>query len=180
MMQFKQSRCLEIEFLWGLYKQYKNFSLFLKLISTKILSILHCDLHSNKHDWMSSLIYNGRPHPLSFLSYLYGVVEPSIWFCATLFHCGHLLFTWKTHCRLKFHFGQIERSEIYTEVSFTSPKVMWSLIIKLPYTEVKFYHEVKSPPVWVHFGSHIHVLLKSSAIFRLLCCNCLFRSIYYV
>ena len=31
-----------------------------------------------------------------------------------------------------------------TEVSFTSPEVMWTLIMKLPYTEVKFSPEVKS------------------------------------
>ena len=65
------------------------------------------------------------------------------WFCATLFHYGHLLFTWKTHCGLKFHFGQFDRSEICTEVSFTTPEVMWTLIMKLPHTEVKFYPEVK-------------------------------------
>ena len=66
------------------------------------------------------------------------------WFCATLFHCGHLLFTWKTHCGLKFHFGQTDRSKICTEVSFTSPELMWTLIMKLPYTEVKFYPKVES------------------------------------
>ena len=66
------------------------------------------------------------------------------WFCATLFHGGHLLFTWKTHCGLKFYFGQIDRSEICIEVSFTSSELIWTLIIKLPYTEVKFYPKVKS------------------------------------
>ena len=49
-----------------------------------------------------------------------------------------LMFTWKTHCGLKFHFG------LCTEVSFTPPEDMWTLIIKLPRTEVKFYPEVKS------------------------------------
>ena len=39
---------------------------------------------------------------------------------------------------------QIYRSEIYTEVSFTSPEVMWTLKMKLPYTEVKFYPKMKS------------------------------------
>ena len=63
---------------------------------------------------------------------------------ATLFHCRHLLFTWKTHCGLKFHFGQIDRSEICTEVSFTPPKVVRTLIMKLAHTEVKFYPEEKS------------------------------------
>ena len=66
------------------------------------------------------------------------------WFCATLLHCGHLLFTWKTCCGLKFYFGQFDRSGICTEVSFTSPEIMWMLIIKLPHTELKFYPEVKS------------------------------------
>ena len=36
------------------------------------------------------------------------------------------------------------RFEICTEVTFTSPELVRMLIIKLPYTKVKFYHEVKS------------------------------------
>ena len=50
----------------------------------------------------------------------------------------------KTHCGLKFHFGQFDRGEICTEVNFTAPEVMWTLTTKLPHTEVKFYPEVKS------------------------------------
>ena len=46
------------------------------------------------------------------------------WFCATLFQCGYLLFAWETHCGLKFHFGQIDGSEICIEVSLASPKLM--------------------------------------------------------
>ena len=61
-----------------------------------------------------------------------------------LFHRVHLLFTWKTHYGLKFHFGQFDQSEISTEVSFTPPDVMWTLIMKLPHTEVRFYPEMKS------------------------------------
>ena len=57
---------------------------------------------------------------------------------------SHLLFAWKTHCGLKFHFGQFDGSEISTKVSFTPPEVMWTLIMKLPHTKVKFYPEVKS------------------------------------
>ena len=34
---------------------------------------------------------------------------------------------------------QIDRSEICTEVIFTSPEFMRTLIMKLPYNEVKFY-----------------------------------------
>ena len=45
---------------------------------------------------------------------------------------------------MKFHFGQIDRSEICPEVSFTPPEVMGMLIMKLTHTEVKFYPEVKS------------------------------------
>ena len=46
--------------------------------------------------------------------------------------------------RFEFHFGQVDRSEICTKVSFTTLEVMWMLIMKLPHTEVKFYAEVKS------------------------------------
>ena len=70
----------------------------------------------------------------------------------------YLLFTWKTHCGLKLHFGQFDRSEICTEVSFTSPEAMWTLIMKLPYIEVKFHLEMKSQSR-VHLGSHVTVLL---------------------
>ena len=57
---------------------------------------------------------------------------------------AYLLFTWKSHCGLKFHFGQIDQSEICTEVSFNYPELMGTLIIKLPYSKVKFYTKVKS------------------------------------
>ena len=50
----------------------------------------------------------------------------------------------KTHCGLKFLFGQIDRSKIYSKVIFTTPEVMSTLLMKLPDTEVKFYPEVKS------------------------------------
>ena len=76
MTWFKNSRWLETEFLWGLCEQFKNHFLFFKLISTKKLSILHWDFGCNKRDGMSSLICNRRPPPLSFLSYLYGMVKP--------------------------------------------------------------------------------------------------------
>ena len=47
-------------------------------------------------------------------------------------------------CGLKFHFSQIDQSEICTKVSFTSPEVMWMLVMKLPYTKVKIHPKVKS------------------------------------
>ena len=65
------------------------------------------------------------------------------WFCTILFHCRYLLFTWKTHCGSKFHFSQIDWTEICTKVSFTLPELMWTLIMKLCYTQMKFYTEVK-------------------------------------
>ena len=40
--------------------------------------------------------------------------------------------------RFDFHFGQ------FHEMRFTTPEVMWTLIMKLPHTEVKFYTKVKS------------------------------------
>ena len=45
----------------------------------------------------------------------------------------------QTRCSLKFHFGQFDRSEICTEVSFTSTELMAMLIMKLLYTKVKLY-----------------------------------------
>ena len=45
---------------------------------------------------------------------------------------------------LQFHFVQFDWSEICTEVSFTSPELMWTLIMKLPYTKGKFYPQAKS------------------------------------
>ena len=39
---------------------------------------------------------------------------------------------------------EISLLSICTEVSFTTPEVIWTLIMKLPHTEVKFYPEVKS------------------------------------
>ena len=43
----------------------------------------------------------------------------------------------QTHCGLKFYFGLNHRSEICTELSFTLPELMRTLIMKLTYTEVK-------------------------------------------
>ena len=52
----------------------------------------------------------------------------------------------------------LSECEICAEVSFTTLKVMWTLIMKLPYTEVKFYPKWNLKPVWVDFGSHVNVL----------------------
>ena len=55
-------------------EQIKNHFSFVKLISTARLSILHCDLYCNKRD----IMYKRRTPIFPFLSYLYGVVRPSI------------------------------------------------------------------------------------------------------
>ena len=60
------------------------------------------------------------------------------WFCATLFTAGNYCLHGKLTAVWNF------TSVKSTKVSFTSPEPMWTLIMKLPYTEVKFYTEVKS------------------------------------
>ena len=76
-----------------------------------------------------------------------------------LFHCGDLLLTWKTHCSLKFHFSQFDRSKICMEVSFTLPEPMWTLTMKLPYTKWNFTPKWNLKPVWGHLGFYVNVLL---------------------
>ena len=51
---------------------------------------------------------------------------------------------------------------------------MWTLIMKLPYTEVKFFPEVKSQ-TGVHFESHVNVLLTNhlTNIRTKLCASCI-------
>ena len=102
----------------------------------------------------------------------------------------------KTHCGLKFHFGQFEWIEICTKVSFTPPEVMWMLIMKLPHTEVKFYPEVKYQTglssIWVsckraqkeirkimcEICSKLTVLVEWRQIKLFWCIYCLFEFIY--
>ena len=42
---------------------------------------------------------------------------------------------------------------------FYFAEVMWTLIMKLPYTEVRFTTKWNLKAVWVHFGSHVNVLI---------------------
>ena len=53
----------------------------------------------------------------------------------------------------------MDRGKICTEVNCNSSKLMWTQIMKLPYTKVKFYPEVKSQTGLSYFGSHVNVLL---------------------
>ena len=77
------------------------------------------------------------------------------WSAQLYFTTGiYILFTWKTHCGLKFHCGQIDRIEIFTKLSFTLPELIRMQIMKLGYIEVKFYPKVKSQT-----ESHVNVLL---------------------
>ena len=65
------------------------------------------------------------------------------------------MFTWKSHAGLKFHFGQNDRYEIHTVLSFISPQFMWTQVKSWLNTEMRFSTEMKS-----------HTSLSS---FRLLC-----------
>ena len=95
------------------------------------------------------------------------------------------MFTWKTHCGLKVHFGQFDRSEICTEVSFTPPEVMWTLIMKLPHTEVKSQTGLSSLRVSCKCALNDDFLITQVLVHSYICrfCNitfciyCLLRSI---
>ena len=56
-----------------------------------------------------------------------------------------------------------------TEVSFTTPEVMWTLIMKLPHTKVKFYPEVKSQTglssLWVSCKRALRLNSKRQLVF---------------
>ena len=67
--------------------------------------------------------------------------------CAYSFRFGQIMFTWKPHASLRFHFGQNDRYRIHT----VSPQFMW--------TQVK---------IWLRFSTEIksHTSLSS---FRLSC-----------
>ena len=58
----------------------------------------------------------------------------------------------------------IDRIEICTEVSFTTPEVMWKLIMNLTHTEVKFYSEVKCQTGLSSLRYHVNVLLGKAFI----------------
>ena len=95
------------------------------------------------------------------------------------------MFTWKTHCCLKFYFGQFERSKICTEVSFTPPEVMWTLKMKLPHTEVKSQTGLSSLRVSCKCALNDDFLITQVLVHSSIChfCNitfciyCLLRSI---
>ena len=54
------------------------------------------------------------------------------------------MFTWKSHARLKFHFGQNDWYEIHTVLSFISPQFMWTQLKSWLNTKVRFSTEIKS------------------------------------
>ena len=63
----------------------------------------------------------------------------------------HLLFTWKTHRGLNFHYA---RSHVNADNEVTSSK--WN-----------FTPKWNLEPVWVHFGSHVNVLLDlETAVYK--------------
>ena len=54
------------------------------------------------------------------------------------------MFTWKSHASLKFHFGQNDRYEIHTILSFISPQFMWTQVKSWLNTKVRYSTEMKS------------------------------------
>ena len=54
------------------------------------------------------------------------------------------MFTWKSHAGFKFYFGQNDRYEIHTVLSFISPQFMWTQVKSWLNTEVRFSTEMKS------------------------------------
>ena len=60
--------------------------------------------------------------------------------------------------RLEISLRSIDRSEICTEVNFTTPEVMWTLIRSYLTPKWSFTPKWNLKPVWVHFGCHVNVL----------------------
>ena len=58
-----------------------------------------------------------------------------------------------------WNFTSVNLISINHDFGFTPPEVMWLLIMKLPHTKVKFTPKWNLKPVWVHFGSHVNVLI---------------------
>ena len=90
----------------------------------------------------------------------------------------------KISLRSEILLGQIDWSETCTEVSFTVPKLMWTLIRKLPYTEVKFHPEVKSQTClslhWVSCKRALKRLTpKKCILLTYNCCYCIVNEFLY-
>ena len=83
--------------------------------------------------------------------------------CAYSFRFGQILFTWKSHAGLDFHFGQNDRYEIHIVLSFISPQFMWTQIKSWLKTEVRFSTKWNLITVWIHFASHVNVVLIQHA-----------------
>ena len=75
--------------------------------------------------------------------------------CTTLFHYRYLYtFYMKNSLRFEISLRSNWPNWIFTKLSFTLPELIWMQIMKLRYTEVKFYPKVKSQT-----ESHVNVLL---------------------
>ena len=66
------------------------------------------------------------------------------WVCPYSFRFGLIMFTWKSHAGLKFHFGQNDRYEIHTILSFISAQFMWTQVKSWLNIEMRFSTEMKS------------------------------------
>ena len=80
-----------------------------------------------------------------------------------------LMFTWKSHAVLKFHFGQNERYEVHTVLSFISLQFMWTQVKSWLNTEVRFSTKVKS-----------HTGLSSFRLSSECTLSIIFKSYYYL
>ena len=137
MTQFKHSRWLDFEFLWGFYEQFKNPFLLFKLISTERLPVLRWDLDSNKSDGMSSLMYNRRSPPLSFLLCVYGVVKFSILNWAKGNESSSFVSEIRKMSMLLSSIYIKESNLVLTEFMFTWPKIsLWGGRIFISFSPV--------------------------------------------
>ena len=60
------------------------------------------------------------------------------------FVSGKILFTWKPHAGLKFHFVQNDRYKIHVILSFVLSQLTWTQVKSWLNTEVRFSNKMKS------------------------------------
>ena len=147
--RFKHSRWFEIEFWLGLYEQFRNHFLFLKLTATERVSMLHFDLLINNLDCISLRIYRRSPPSFLFLSYLYGTLKPFIW-------------NWAVGKDSSSFVSDIRSKSILLSIMYVSASNLFltELILKWPNTDLSddwilisfspFLHH------WHHFLSQIY------------------------
>ena len=95
------------------------------------------------------------------------------WFCTTLFHCGHLLFAWKTHCvwskwnlhRNEFHFA-------WTHVNANNEVTLhWSEVFPKEKSQTGLSSLRVSLRVLITLKFRVKYILVFSRNFVLFCCK---------